>query len=142
MSVPEILKSCETRCGSTEEALRVAEQQLGRPLPADYRAILLETDGLEGFIGDDLFLSLWSASDLANFNDGYAVSEFVFGVTLLGTDGGDTGYGFRRKGNQIEYVAVPLVGMESRAISVLGKSFADMLETLAGVSPQEPGSHA
>jgi hypothetical protein len=130
MTLPALLKSCETRSGASEAALREAEQQLGHPLPEDYKALLLESDGLEGFISEDGYVSLWSASELASLNDAYAVSDFVPGVTLVGTDGGDTGYGFRKDRDQLEYVAVPLVGMEPSAITVIGKSFLELVENL------------
>ena len=130
MTLPDVLNSCEARGGATEGVLHDAERQLGRRLPDDYKAVLLESDGLEGFIGDDVFISLWSASDLASLNNAYAVSEFVPGVTLLGTDGGDTGYGFRKDGEHLEYVAVPLVGMEPTAISVMGRTFSELLARL------------
>lgn len=133
MKLFETLKCCETRDGATEEALHGAEEQLGQPLPEDYKALLLESDGLEGFISDDVYISLWRASELPNLNSAYAVSEFVPGVTLLGTDGGDTGYGFRKDGEQIEYVSVPLVGMGPSAIAVIGTSLTELLERLESV---------
>lgn len=131
MSLPEVLKSCETRGGAVDGALRGAEEQLGRSLPDDYKEVLLESDGAEGFLTSGAYVSLWSAADLASLNDAYAVAEFVPGVTLLGTDGGDTGYGFRREQGRTEYIAVPLVGMEPSAIRVIGRSFAELLEGLA-----------
>lgn len=131
MSLPEILKSFEARRGATAGALHDAERQRGQSLPVDYKAMLLESDGLEGFISEDVYISLWSASDLARLNDGHAVSEFIPGVTLLGTDGGNTGYGFRNTSGQVEYVAVPLVGMDSSVVSVIGKSLVEVLQRLA-----------
>lgn len=131
MSLPKILQSCETRSGAVAGALRDAEQQLGRALPDDYKALLQESDGLEGFISADAYVSLWAAADLASLNDAYAVAEFVPDVTLLGTDGGGTGYGYRNVGEQIEYVALPLVGMEPGAITVIGRTFMELLERLA-----------
>ncbi|MBL8623476.1 MAG: SMI1/KNR4 family protein [Myxococcales bacterium] len=131
MSLPVILQSCAARSGAVAGALRDAEQQLGRALPDDYKALLQESDGLEGFISADAFVSLWAAADLASLNDAYAVAEFVPDVTLLGTDGGGTGYGYRNVGGQIEYVALPLVGMETGAITVIGRTFMELLERLA-----------
>ena len=130
MTLPALLKSCQVRPGASEPAIHTAEQQLGQPLPQDYKDILLQSDGLEGFIRDDIYLSLWSASDLASLNDAYAVSEFAPGLTLVGTDGGDTAYGFRTDRGRLEYLAVPLVGMNPNAISVMGKTFVDLLERL------------
>lgn len=131
MRILDILKSCETRGGAPTAVLYEAEQELGLRLPADYKALLLESDGFEGFIGAQVYVSLWPAADLAILNDAYAVSEFLPGVTLFGTDGGDTGYGFRKVGNRIEYVAVPLVGMVPSAVSVVGDSIIEMLSKLA-----------
>lgn len=131
MSLPEILRLCETRNGAKEGAIRDVEQWLGEPLPHDYKAVLLESDGLEGFISEDVYISLWSVADLASLNDAYGVSEFAPGVTLVGTDGSDTGYGFRKESERIEYVAVPLVGMEPSAISVIGTSFTELLAKVA-----------
>lgn len=68
--------------------------------PDDYKALLQESDGLEGFISADAYVSLWAAADLASLNDAYAVVEFVPDVTLLGTDGGGTGYGHRNVGGR------------------------------------------
>ena len=48
--------------------------------------------------------------------------EFLPGVTLIGTDGGDTGYGFKFREGQAEYVSTPLVGMESAALKLMGAS--------------------
>lgn len=130
MTLPEILELCEVRSGATEGALHDAERQLGHPLPEDYKAVLLESDGLEGFISGDVYISFWSASELMSLNKAYSVSEFVPGVTLLGTDGGDTGYGFRKDAERYEYVAVPLVGMEPGAVSIIGRTFTELLERL------------
>lgn len=131
MSLPQTLKACETRSGAAEGALHDAERRLGRALPDDYKAVLQESDGLEGFISADAYVSLWAAADLASLNDAYAVTEFVPEVTLLGTDGGNTGYGYRNVGEQLEYVALPLVGMEPGAITVIGRTFVELLERLA-----------
>lgn len=127
MTLPEILKACERRPGASESALQALERRLGRPLPADYKGVLAWSDGLEGFVRDEAFIMLWSTSDLASLNDDYEVSEFVPGLTLIGTDGGDTGYGFQRVGDGVEYVSVPLVGMEPDAVVAHGKTFMELI---------------
>lgn len=131
MSVPQVLEWCELRRGATASVLRGAEEQLRRPLPEDYETLLRESDGFEGFIARDVYVSFWSAADLASLNDGYAVAELMPGVTLLGTDGGNTGYGYIRNGEETVYVSVPLVGMESSAVTVLGNTMSELLEKVA-----------
>ena len=131
MSLPQLLMQCDRRDGATDEAIGHAEHALGRELPDDYKQVLSASDGLEGFIGEDAYLTLWPTSDLASLNEAYVVSELAPGLTLLGTDGGDTGYGFRRNQGQVEFVSIPLIGMDSSAASVIGRTFTELLETLA-----------
>ena len=131
MSLPKLLQSCSTRDGASVAVVEEAERTLGTELPAEYKAFLLETDGVEGFLAEDAFFSLWSAADLPELNDAYSVLEFVPGLTLIGTDGGDTGYGFRRHEGRLEYVSVPLVGMATATIEVMGESFAQLVQSVA-----------
>jgi|GEM_PF-3792732 len=130
MKPEEILRSLHTRGGANARSLRDAERRLGRELPQDYKSVLLESDGFEGFLGVDCYVTFWSASDLASLNDSYSVWELAPGVVLLGTNGGDTGFGYQRAGEHFEYVSVPLVGMEPGAVAVLGGSFAELLANL------------
>ncbi len=131
MITPGLLNACATRSGASQSHLVETEQRLGRSLPDDYRAVLLQSDGLEGFVGDNEYLHLWSCSELVALNQGYCVAEFAPGLTLIGTNGGNTGYGFRTAGARLEYVEVPLVGMEPESVSALGQSFQELIEHLA-----------
>ncbi len=116
--------------------IQAAEQKLGVRFPDDYRAFLQASDGLEGFVGEDAYLMLWYAKEVAELNEGYSVAEFAPGLVLIGTDGGDTGYGFTQKGGGHQYVQVPLVGMSADAIEPKGRSLSDLVRGLrAGGSP-------
>ena len=100
-------------------------------MPTDYRAFLQQTNGLEGFLSAETYLWLWSLEDIGRLSEAYHVSEFVPGVVLLGTDGGDTGYGFIRRGDRSRYVRVPLVGMSPATLEVLGETLVEFLDRLA-----------
>ena len=130
MTLPARLAACSTRRGASREALRAAEMGLGLSFPPDYEALLLETDGLEGFVIGDAYVMFWSVSELVDLNAGYAVAEFVPGVVLVGTNGGDTGVEFRRVDGHVEYVAVPLVGRGPDAVSPLGPTLETWLAQL------------
>ena len=135
MLTPALLNACTTRTGASPSQLVETEQRLGRSLPADYRAVLLQSDGLEGFVGEIEYLHLWSTLEIAERNHGYRVAEFAPGLILIGTNGGNSGYGFRTAGARLEYVEVPLVGMEPESVVALGQSFQEFLEHLARSQP-------
>lgn len=130
MKLAVLLGSCESKGGGSEEDVSASEDRLGKKLPPDYRRFLLERNGAEGFIGRDQYVSLWPASDLADLNSAYAVSEFVPGLVLIGSDGGETGYGFIDIAGRPRYVAVPLVGMSPESLISMGDSLVDLLEHL------------
>lgn len=117
-----------TRLAANASDIESTESQIGQPLPDDYRSFLLQTDGFEGFIDENVYLALWSVSEIPALNEAYATSRFLPGVILIGTDGGDTGYGFTRAEGKARYVSVPLVGMNADAVLVLGESLRDAME--------------
>jgi hypothetical protein len=124
--IPVPLLGCGRRPPALDIEIAATERVLGRTLPADYETFLRETNGLEGFVAREAYLILWAVSDLPSLNESYDVSEFLAGVTLIGTDGGDTGYGFRIREGQIEYVSTPLVGMEPAALKRMGTSLEEL----------------
>ena len=123
---------CQTRPGATESEIAAVERELGNPLPDDYKAVLSESNGLEGFVAPEAYISLWSSADIRARNDGYGVAEFLpgVGVVLIGTDGGGTGYGFAWERGKVRYISVPLIGMEPCEVSTLGSTFSELLDRL------------
>ena len=130
MTLPAALSSSEKHPGATDDELADLEGDLGTSLPEDYRRILRESNGAEGFFGNERYLVLWRTSDIASLNASYSVQEFLPGVILFGTDGSDTGYGFTRSAG-VQYVSVPLVGMAPEEMLLLGSSFSDFLHHLS-----------
>jgi len=131
MTLPFRLTNLGTGNRATEAVLDEVERTLGSPLPRDYRAFLMETDGLEGFLNEEEYLILWSSEDLVEMNEGYAVAEFAPGVTLVGTDGGGNGYGLTSKGGSTVYVSVPFVGMSLDTVHIIGQTLEEFLDRVA-----------
>lgn len=115
------------RPGATDEAIRAAEEELGRTFPEDLRALLRQSDGIEGFVSADRYIALWSARELVDLNAGYSVKEFAPGLVLIGSDGGGTGYGFMPADESIVYVRVPFDWLSIETIEVVGSSILDLL---------------
>lgn len=129
--IPATLRTCTLREPATASAIRDAEHALGCDLPRDHALLLLTSDGLEGPVGQESYLRIWSVSEQPRNNAEYPVKEALKGVTLLGSDGGNTGYGFRRRGDGgVEYVCVPLIVMDEDEIVVLGTSLETWLRQL------------
>jgi hypothetical protein len=133
--IPTPLLGCDRRQPATDVELSTAERALGVPLPPDYAALMGETNGLEGFVAQEAYLILWAVSDVPSLNEAYGVSEFLTGVTLIGTDGGDTGYGFKLRDGQVEYVSTPLVGMEPAALKKMGSSLDELAAQIRDGKP-------
>ncbi len=72
-------------------------------------------------------MQLWSAPQVIELNGAYAVNDFAPGLLLIGTDGGDTGYGFDLRHRSSNVIEVPLVGMSWEEAKEIADSFADFL---------------
>jgi hypothetical protein len=131
MTIPQILRNFEQRAGAPTGAINQAERELGQLLPSDYKQVVEKSDSLEGFVSEDCYVTLWPVSELKELNDAYCTSEFIPGFLLLGSDGGDTGYGFRWGANGPEYGSVPLIGMAPEAIRMLNDTLTGLIENLA-----------
>ncbi len=97
-------------------------------VPSEYGDFLRAHNGAEGMVSPEQYVILWRAEQLEELNADYSVSEFLPGVLLIGTDGGDTAYGIDDKG---QYVSVPIVGMGASELRSLGSSLEEFLERIA-----------
>jgi len=128
--ITEIIGGCTTNPGAAEAAINTLNNSCGGRLPESYLQLMAETNGLEGFVGEEAYLVLWPVEDIAELNDSYAMNEFAPGLLLIGSDGGDTGYAFDTRSDAIPFVEVPLVGMALDQMSVVGQSLKELLEHL------------
>jgi hypothetical protein len=96
----------------------------------DYAEVLKRYNGMEGFVGAAAYLILWTLDQILELNAAYNVREYAPGITLIGTDGGDTGFGIDETSHR--YVAMPLVGMSRDSATDAGGSFEEFLDTIAG----------
>ena len=99
------------------------------PRLRDYSEFLARYDGTEGFLAPDRYIALWSALQVRELNEAYRVAEFAPSLILIGTDGGDTGFGIDETTGR--YVSVPMIGMAREAFNNEGASFEEFLANLA-----------
>ena len=81
--------------GTTDEALRVAEEALGVSFPPDYRTFMQQRNGVEANF-DGSYLVLHPVEDLVEVNRACGAGEHP-GLIVIGSDGGGEGvvYDFR-----------------------------------------------
>lgn len=125
------------RPGASDAEIDSAERELGVHLPEDYRAFLLESDGIEGFSGPDGdYLMLWGATELVENNRGYEVSESAPGLTLIGSDGGGNAFGFvRQSSDRVVYVRTPSMDFGLAQSQAMGGTLFQFVRRLGGERP-------
>jgi len=113
----------------SESALRELELQLGYPLPQQYKDIMTEIDGGEGFVGDQ-YLILWRVNEIAEFNKEYEVSKYAPGLLLFGSSGGGEAFAFDTRDPKFPIVMVPFIGMRMEDAILVAGSFEEFLSAL------------
>ena len=121
----------DLRGGAPESTIADAEAKLRWALPNDYKELLRNANGGEGFIGEN-YLILWAAEELAQFNKEYQVQDYAPGLILFGSDGGGEGFAFDTRSSPAPIVQVPFIGMELNYARPVAASFDQFLVKLAG----------
>lgn len=98
-------------------------------LPDDYLSILSESNGGEGFVGEEYFI-LWKAEELISFNKEYGVEKYAPGIFLFGSNGGGEGFGFDTRTKPYKVVEIPFIGMDLQYATPVADSFTHLLERM------------
>jgi hypothetical protein len=106
------------------------EDKLSIKFPEDYVNFMVNTNGGEGSIGEDSYLRLWKIEELIESNEGYGVEEFAPGLIIIGSDGGDTAYGFDFRTEHPILVEVGFIGMDLEEPYFSASSFIGFIEYL------------
>lgn len=128
--IESALVNCTLNAPANESEIAGLELASGIRLPLAYRKLMLRSNGMEGFIGENHYLLLWPIEQIAELNDAYNVSEFAPGLLLIGSNGGDTGYAFDIRMKGFPLVEVPFIGMSHEEAKSMGDSFAAFLKKL------------
>ncbi|MCU0484560.1 MAG: SMI1/KNR4 family protein [Anaerolineales bacterium] len=112
-----------------EEIVKV-QKILNIEFPQQYVDWLLLSNGGEGEVGNS-YLALWCLEEIIPLNEAYEVHEFIPGIILIGSDGGDTAFGIDTYVSPHPFIEVPFIGMDRKEIRVCGETFADFLDYLS-----------
>lgn len=93
----------------------------------EYKEFLGMYNGGNGSIGEYSYVQLWTFEDIVELNRNYEVDEFLSGIVLIGSDGGDTAYGINEFG---KYIEVPFIGMDNDEVQEIASNFDEFIEYL------------
>jgi hypothetical protein len=113
-------------------AIQEFHKKTGLNLRNDYAELLLQTNGGEGFIGQN-YLILWPLEKLIELNEAYQVKEYAPGLFLFGSDGGGEAFSFDYRSDAIPLVSVPFVGMDLNSVRYLAANLQGFLDNMLGL---------
>jgi hypothetical protein len=122
--------SCTMREGATQPSLSDVVQWIGKALPSAYVELMTRSNGVEGFVGENNYFILWPVEQLKVLNEAYAVGEFVPGLLLIGSNGGECGYAFDIRHESMPVKEIPFIGMSHAEAKLVASSFEGFIEYL------------
>ncbi|MDF2548764.1 MAG: hypothetical protein K0R93_3662 [Anaerosolibacter sp.] len=125
-----LLDRIELNSPCSNEAIKEVEKTLGFIFPKEYLSFLLRSNGGEGWVGEDSYLSLWKVDEIVTLNEAYQVGEFAPGLIIFGSDGGLDAYAFDTRTESAVIVEVPFIGMNLREVKYCSSTFVEFLEYL------------
>lgn len=129
--ITDLIRCVSVNNGADKELISRVEDKLGFQFRDDYKLVLEQMNGFEGFVGGDQYVIFWPADQLLELNDSYNTQEFAPGLFLIGTNGADAGYGFDLRDPLLPVVEVPLVGMCLSQVKQRGRTLFDFFQNLA-----------
>lgn len=130
-NLKNLINKMELNQPTTREMLEDIGIKLGIKLPDQYVEFMLESNGAEGNVGTKSYLSIWSAEQIVQLNEEYAVNEFTPGLVYFGSDGGDMAYAFDKRENESPLVVeFPFESIHIEDAKLCGKTFAEFLQYL------------
>ena len=110
--IKNLLGDIELNEGASSGLLKSVELELGISFPDDYVEFMQDSNGIEGAIGEDLYIVIWPIENIVSYNKKYAVDEFAPGLIIFGSDGGNVAYAFDKREEAMPIVEIPFIGMD------------------------------
>src|SRR5437870_4273516 len=92
-----LIKNMIKEPGDKADAFNKMALALNFKLPKDYLEFMEISNGGEGFIGENSYLSLWKIENLVDWNGKYDVDTYAPGYFIFASNGGGTAYAFNKE---------------------------------------------
>lgn len=114
----------------TPNVVKQVELELKHELPLEYKQFILESNGAEGMIGENEYLSIWPVTILNQRNQDYDVEKYTPGILYFGSDGGNTAYAFNFRKNSVPIIEISFDTIHIEEANELSESFYEFLKYL------------
>lgn len=130
MNMKELIEDFE-KCNPADiNTIKEAEIAMGRIFPDEYKEFLLNTNGIEGPIGEEEYVCIWPIDEIVELNESYSVQEFMKGVVYFGSDGGDIAYGFDYNYDVPMIIEIPFESIHIEDAKICSNSFIEFIKRL------------
>lgn len=103
----DLMREMDFADPADSELLTSVQQKMGIEFPVQYKDFMKITNGAEGALGGNSYLSVWPLDEIASLNEDYGVSKFTPGLVYFGSDGGGTAYAFDYRATPPSIVEFP-----------------------------------
>lgn len=128
--IKKILDKAQLNLPATREILAEVESKLEIQFPDQYISFMLESNGVEGTVGNNSYVAIWTAEQLVILNEEYAVNEFTPGLVYFGSDGAGMAYAFDKRVGNMPIVEFPLKSINIEDAKHCGNTFMNFLQGL------------
>lgn len=110
--------------------ITAVENEMNIVFPGQYKDLMKTTNGAEGPLGENAYLSIWPLDEIASLNEEYGVSKFTPGLVFFGSDGGDTAYAFDYRVIPPTIVEIPFDSIEIEDAVKIADTIEDFIAAL------------
>ena len=132
-NLSDLLPDVELKEPAPPSDLENLQMKAGGMLPSAYINILRLSNGLAGPIDKNAYIILWPIEEVIENNEDYTTREFLPGVFLIGSDGGEIAYGLDLRPSSDSYQQfkiVPFMDIDWNEAKFLGCTFSDFVGKL------------
>ncbi|WP_175620651.1 SMI1/KNR4 family protein [Chryseobacterium schmidteae] len=131
-SIDEILSKYKwnKRTNKIDFDFKIIEEQIGFPLPQDYKNYLIQYCENENLIGQE-YVRLWSVENLLEWNLDFQIFEFLPKTIAIGDNGNGEFIGIEfTQDYKYEIILSTFTDLDPEYNIQIGKSFTDFIEKL------------
>lgn len=129
-SFEKILANVKIKGTTTMKNINKIEEDMGISLPQDFKVFLEKHNGMEGGIGENSYLQMWSIEDIFLRNRRLQVNDFAPGLVIIGSDGGDMAYAYDTRETAMPIVEAPFIPLKLQEVTFCANDLAGFFEYL------------